>query len=326
MSVPAAGTGTYLDLWRTRLERLGAAPAVAAGTRLVRRVAPSGAAPLALYAVYTLLLFVVFLGATFPHEAILRRALDPGPAAPISVELRGVSLGWTLGYTIDELRILSRGADPTLPVIDATRVYAAPSILGLLRGRPFPLSLAATLYGGSLDATTDLGAEAFDVHAKVSALDVARYAGLRLFMEGTLQGHVNGSVELSGNPTKPMTTNGTIDLRATDLALEGGKVRGITVPDLHFPELRLGGTIKAGRVELPDLNARGREVSVTGTGTLLLSHPLAATLINLDLTITPAPDLPDNLRLALNLIPGDTTPTGEKKLHLTGTIAQPKAK
>ncbi|HEY2386626.1 MAG TPA: type II secretion system protein GspN [Candidatus Binatia bacterium] len=324
MSAPAAGT--YLDLWRARLDRLGASPTLAAGTRLVRRVAPSAAAPLALYAVYTLLLFVVFLGATFPHEAILRRALDPGPAAPISVDLRGVSLGWTLGYTIDELRILSRGADPTLPVLDATHVYAAPSILGLLRGRPFPLSLAASLYGGSLEATTDLGTDAYDVHAKVSGLDVARYAGLRLFLEGTLQGHVNGSVELSGNPTKPMTTNGTLDLRATDLALEAGKLRGITIPDLHFPELRLAGTIKSGRVELPDLSARGREVSVTGTGTLLLSHPLAATLINLDLTITPAPDLPDNLRLALNLIPGELTATGEKKLHLTGTFAQPKAK
>jgi type II secretion system protein N len=326
MNAPTTGAGTSLDVWRARLERLGQNPALAASTRFVRRIAPSGTAPLALYAVYALLLFVVFLGATFPHEVMLRRALDPGPAAPVAIELRGVRLGWTLGYTIDELQVLSRGADPTLPVLDVAHVYAAPSLFGLLRGRPFPLRIAASLYGGSLDATTDLGTDAYDVHAKVSALDVGRYAGLRLFLQGTLQGHVNGTVELSGNPTKPSTTNGTVDLRATDVALEGGKVRGVTIPDLHFPELRLVGTIKAGRVELGDVNARGREVSVVGTGTLLLAHPLAATLLNLDLTITPAPDLPDNLRLAFNLIPGDPTPTGDRKIHLSGTLAQPRAK
>jgi type II secretion system protein N len=327
MNLPAAGTGAaYLDAWRARLDRLGAHPAVAAGTTLVRRVAPQGIAPLVLYAAYTLALFVVFLLATFPHEQVLRRALDPGPAAPVTVELRGVHLGWTLAYTIDELRLLARGADPSLPLLSTSRVHAAPSLLGLIRGRPFPLALSADLYGGSLGGTADLDPEAYDIEAKFSALDVARYAGLRLFLDGTLQGQVNGSVALTGNLTKPATTSGQVDLRATDVALEGGKLRGIAIPDLHFPELHLVGTIKAGRVDLSDVNARGREVTVVGTGTLLLAHPLAATLLTLDLTLTPAPDLPDNLRLSFNLIPGDPTPTGDRKIHLFGTLAQPKLK
>ncbi len=326
MTGPTVDAATSADVWRARLERLGARPAIATGMRLARRLAPSAAAPLALYAAYTLLLFVLFVAGTFPHESVLRRALDPGPTAPFTVELRGVRLGWTLGYTIDELRLLARGADSSLPILDTSRVYAAPSLLGLIRGRPFPLTIAAALYGGSLDATTDLGPDAYDVHAKVSGLDVARYAGLRLFLEGTLQGHVSGTVALAGNPTKPASTNGVVDLRATDVALEGGKVRGITIPDLHFPELRLVGTVKAGRVDLGDVNARGREVSVVGSGSLLLAHPLAATLLNLDVTITPAPDLPDNLRLAFNLIPGEPTPGGDRKLHLFGTLAQPKLK
>ena len=327
MNLPAAGTGAArLDAWRARLERLGAHPAVAAGTSLVGRIAPHGIAPLVLYAVYTLTLFVAFLAATFPHEQILRRTLDAGPAAPVTVEMQGVHLGWTLGYTIDELRLLARGADPSLPLLSTSRLHAAPSLLGLIRGRPFPLTLSADLYGGSLDATLDLDPEAYDVHAKIGALDVGRYASLGLFLDGTLQGHVNGSVELAGNPVKPATTSGQVDLRATDVALEGGKIRGVTIPDLHFPELHLAGTIKAGRVDLSDVNARGREVTLVGTGTILLAQPLAATLLNLDLTITPAPDLPDNLRAAFNLIPGDPTPTGDKKIHLFGTLAQVKFK
>ncbi len=327
MSAPGSGAGALgIDGWRARLDRLVVQPAMAAGAALVRRAGPSGVGPLGLYAAYTLVIFIVFVIATLPHELVLRRALDLGPTAPITVDLRGVRLGWTMAYTVDELRLQARGGDPSLPVFSASRVHAAPSIFGLFRGRPFPLALAADLYGGSLDATLDLDPDAYDVRAKLASLDLGRYAGLRQFLEGTLQGRVGGSIDLAGNPTKPATTGGLVDLRGTDVALEGGRIRGVTIPDLHFPELHLAGTIKAGRVDLDDLNVRGREVTVAGDGTLLLAHPLAATLINLDLTLTAAPDLPDNLRIAFNLIPGDPTPAGERKLHLFGTLTQPKLK
>src|SRR6185295_20404864 len=106
-----------------------------------------------------------------------------------------------------------------------------------------------------------------------------------------------GTTELHGDPSLPTSTNGHVDLRAVDVALEGGKIRGITVPDLHFPELHLAGTVKAGRLELEQLVANGRELNAQGEGHVLLQNPLAASLINLTLVLRPAADLPDNLRL-----------------------------
>ncbi len=324
MSTPALGRLATLDGLRTRWRQLLAQPALAATSTRIRALTPNGALPLLLYGAYTLVLFAIFLAATFPHELVLRRVLEPAATAPVAVEVRGVHLGWTLGYTIDELRLLRRDADPTLPLLSAARVAASPSILGLLHGQPFPLGVRADLYGGTVDGTVDLRPDGFAVRTALANVDVGRYAGLRLFMEGTLQGRVDGSIELAGNAVRPTSTSGRIDLHAADLALEGGKVQGVTVPDLHFPELRLEGTIKSGRLELGDVNARGREVTVQGTGNVLLAHPLAASLLNLDLVLTPAPDLPDNLRLALNLIPGEPGEHGERRIHLSGTIAQPR--
>src|SRR5205814_10118062 len=114
---------------------------------------------------------------------------------------------------------------------------AARSLLGLVRGRPFPLTIRADVYGGTLDATADVRPDAFAVDAQLAHVDVSRYAGLRLFLDGTLQGRIDGEIALAGAIAKPTTTAGKIDLRVADVALEAGKVQGISVPDLHFPEL-----------------------------------------------------------------------------------------
>ncbi len=326
MSAPTLGSAPPFDGLRVRWQRLAAHPALAEAWTRARRITPNGAVPLVLYGVYTLVLFTIFVAATFPHELVVRRLLAPAAGAPVAVEVEGVHLGWMLGYTIDELRLVRPGADPSVPLLVAARVGAAPSRLGILHGQPFPVAVHADLYGGTLDGTVDLRPEAYALRATLANVDVARYAGLRLFLEGALHGRIDGSIELAGNAARPTSTSGSVDLRAADLALEGGKVQGITVPDLHFPELRLEGTVKGGRLDLGEVTARGREVSVQGAGNVLLEHPFAASLLNLDFTLTPATDLPDNLRLTFNLIPGDPGPHGERHIHLSGTLAQPRMK
>src|SRR6185503_2466869 len=103
------------------------------------------------------------------------------------------------------------------------------------------LSVRADLYGGTVDATTDVRPDAFALDAELAHVDLSRYSGLRLFLDGTLQGRVDGNISVAGAVTKPTTTAGKIDLRVTGLALDGGKVQGITVPDLHFTDVHAAG-------------------------------------------------------------------------------------
>jgi len=327
MSTTAVGApAPRLGDLQTRGQRLLTHPALANSWRLARAVAPAGVVPLALYGIYALVLYLVFVAATFPHELALRSVLEPAATAPVAVEVRGVHLGWTLGYGIDELRLVRRGADPTLPLLSAAHVHASPSLLGLVRGRPFPLDVRAELYGGTLDGNVDLQPEAFAVRATLANVDVGRYTGLRLFTTGTPHGRIDATIELAGNAARVSTTSGRFDLRAADLALDGADLLGMTGAGVHVPELHVSGTIKGGRLEVVEMLAHGREVGVSGSGNVLLSYPLAASLLNLDLALTPAAEFPDKLRPLLTLIPGDVAADGTRHAHLAGTIAQPRLK
>jgi type II secretion system protein N len=292
--------------------------------RLTTRLADTRATELLLYGGYTLLAFVVFLLLTFPHELVVQRLLARAETGPVDVDVRGIHLGWTLAYTIDELRLLARGDDRAVPLLSAAHVRVAPSLISLFRGHPYPVAVSGDLYGGTLSGTVDLRPAAFAIDARLAGVDVGRYAGLRLFMEGTLRGRIDGELALQGNAEKPATTTGQISLRAGDLALEGGKIRGITVPDLHFPEVRLAGDVKRGRLELGDVVANGSEISARGDGNVVLQHPLAASIMNLTLAVRPAPQAPDNLKLALNLLPGTPGEGGERTLRLYGSFDKPR--
>ncbi len=292
--------------------------------RLTRRLHGAAAAPLLLYALYTTVAFLLCLLITFPHELVVQRILARVETAPIVVEVHGVHLGWTLAYTLDELRLLPRGGDPAVPLLAARAVRVAPSWLSLLRGHPYPVAVRGDLYGGSVDASVDLRPAAFAIDAHLAHLDVGRYAGLRLFMEGTLRGRVDGELTVAGDAARPSSTDGSVNVRASNVALEGGKIRGITIPDLHFPQIRLAGDVKRGRVELRDVEATGDEITARGDGTVVLQHPLAASVMNLTLTVRPATTAPDNLRLALNLLPGTPSANGERTLHLYGSLERPR--
>jgi type II secretion system protein N len=297
-------------------------PPVAALRRLAP--APADRLRLALYALYTAVLFVVFLLATFPWELAVRRALAGAAHGPVAVEIDGVRLGWTLAATVDELRLVPRGDGSGPPLVLARAVRAAPSWLGLLRAHPYPLAVRADLYGGALAGTLDLRPAALALDAGLEGVDLARWSGLARLAEGAARGRVSGRIALSGDPARPTTLNGGFELRAADLALEGAKVRGIAVPDLHFAELRIVASVTSGRVDLTELAADGRELVVRGEGNLLLRGPLPASLMSLTLTLAPAAGAPDGLRLALNLLPGTTGSDGGRTLRLSGALGQPR--
>lgn len=309
---------------RAGVRRLITPAGLADARDTLRRWVGTERAPLALYALYTVVLFLLFLVVTFPHELVLRGLLARAVGPALAVEMRDVGLGWTLAYRIGELRLVRPGVREHAPLLTASAVRVAPSPLALLRGRLYPLRLRADLYGGTLAATVDLRPDAFSVTAVLTGIDARRYDALAPAVEGTLAGTLDGTLELSGDTRKPATMSGQLDLRAAAVALESGKVLGITVPDLHFSETHLAGPVKGGRLEVADLSARGQEVSLAGEGTLTLVQPLVASVLNLDLTLRPAPELPDNLRLALNLIPGEAGANGERRVRLYGTLAQPR--
>ncbi|MCC6848522.1 MAG: type II secretion system protein GspN [Deltaproteobacteria bacterium] len=291
--------------------------AAGGGTPARRRVAIG-------YGLYTLAIFVLSFLATFPHDLLLRRALAAATAGTaVRVEMGPSSLGWNLAYAIDSLQVRARDDGARAPVLDAERVRVAPSRLGLLRGTPYPIGIDATLYGGRLRGTVDPRPGRLRVDATLSGVDLARYAGLRPWLEGVMRGRLEGSVALDGGGRGLPGAAGDVRLRIAGLAFEGAKVRGITVPELHFADVHLTGTVTNGRLTVADIAADGQEVTLQGEGDVLLRAPLGASPMRLDLTVTPTPGAPDGLKLAISLLPGAKTESGGRRITVAGTVGWP---
>ncbi len=300
------------------------AAAILANTRAaLERLTPATGRPLLLYALYTISVFGLFLLATFPYELAIRQGLRQALGPSITSDVAGAQLGWNLTTTIRDLQLLPTGATgPKLLSVQALRVR--PSILGLVRGSVFPITTAANLYGGTLEGTLDPRPESFDIDARVTGLDLSRYGGLAHFSGGTLRGRLNLAVALIGDRTAPTTLNGQVSLTGVGIGLEGLDVRGVVVPDLHFGQLQVGGTVTDGRVDITQLSGDGSEIDLAGSGHLLLRDPLNTSLLNLQVTLTPTTATPQGLRMAIKLIPGEEGPDDGRILQISGPLGAPQ--
>ena len=149
--------------------------------------------------------------------------------------------------------------------------------------------------------------------------------GLRPWVDGSIRGRLEGAVALDGGGRGPAAATGTVRLRIPGLTLEGAKIRGITVPDLHFNEVHLNGTVKNGRLEVEDMSADGQEIALRGEGNVLLREPLANSVLGLDLLVTPAAGASDGLKMMINMLPGTSGEGGARRVAVGGTLGRPSA-
>ena len=282
--------------------------------------------PLLWYGLYTLAIFLVCFVATFPHDLLLQRALTGAAAGmPVRIDAGGGSLGWTLAYGIDSLRVRARDGDGE-PFLLAETLRLAPSRFGLLRGHPYPLGIDAALYGGALRGVVDPRPAYFAVNATLEGVDLARYTGLRPWVDGSIRGRLEGAVALDGGGRGPAAATGTVRLRIAELTLEGTKIRGITVPDLHFTDVHLNGTVKGGRLEVEEMAADGQEIGLRGEGNVLLREPLVNSVLGLDLLVTPAAGASDGLKMMINMLPGSSGEGGARRIGVSGTLGRPSVR
>ena len=275
------------------------------------------------YAAFTVVFFVVCFLATFPHDLMLQRALRSATAStPFRIETGAGSLGWTLAYGLESLRVRGK-ADDGDPLLLAEALRVAPSRFGLLMGNPFPVGIDAALYGGSLRGVVDPRPGSFRLDATVEGVDLARYPWWRTWFEGAVRGRVDGVVSVTGDARGPAAA-GTVALKIPGLALEGIRVQGYGVPDLHFTDVHLDGTVKNGRLEVSELVGRGQEVDVVGEGNVLLREPIETSVLSLDVTVTPVAGAPKGYDVVVGMLPGTSGAGGARRMNVVGTLGKPK--
>jgi len=276
-----------------------------------------------LYLGYTSVLFLAFLVLTFPHDLLIRRALQTVNQGNVNVEFAGAGLALT-GYELTGVRVTPRNAPDQPPLFECTRVTIRPAFSELVRGNPYALAIGADLYGGSAKGMVSLKGGDLTGFLDFLDLSLGRYRTLTAFLdEGQLAGRMSGQMTFEARGPAYAAGQGTGDLTLDGLSLTAAKVEGYTVPDAKLTQTKMKFKLTSGRFEIQDFNASG-DVAIQGSGTIILRDPVADSNLNLRATFMPNPATPPALKGLLMLIPRQPGAKPDAPVSITGPMMHPK--
>jgi len=281
--------------------------------------------PVVYYGVYTLVLFLIFIVVTFPHEVLVRRALDSFQSNSVAVTINGADFAWWNGYELDGLKVsalpLKEGAPPLLEWV---RLQLRPDYRSLLRGQMNSVALWGELYGGTAEGKVGRvpgDPPTVNAHLEWNGVEIRRYQALTTWLdEGRISGTLAGWFDGSGTPGAPPQGEGEIFLQHAGLT--GGKIMGFTVPDLNIEDAKSKFVLKGDRLEVQDVTLTGNDLSLTVKGYITLREPLGQSVPNLSLTIQ---KLPESLK-GLVAVFAPRAKALPAQLNLAGTLGRPQVR
>lgn len=284
-----------------------------------------------LYALYTGVLFMVFLLVNFPHNAIVQRVLRS-----IDLESQGLRLevgdtrfAWWRGYELQRVKL--GPTDPTVaPFMEASSIYVRPGLDGLFRGQLNSVDLLGMLYGGAIDAHLASGEGLQRATVTIDSLQLQRYPGAATFLqlqEGSLLGgKLSGVITIEKHGGDDGETRAAAELALANASLTEAKLNnGISLPPLHFDKAALKINLQGGRLEVQELEANGPELELSASGQIAMRQPLQDSVLNLKYALVAGANSPEDIQTLLSLLP--PPPKGAKAdaaRTISGTLARPR--
>ena len=278
-----------------------------------------------LYGIYTFVLFLVFIIVTFPHEVLIRRALELIPSNTVAITIENARFAWWNGWEVGDLRVsplpLKEGAPP---LVELTRLQVHPDWGNWLRGEITSAALWGELYGGTADGRiqyTQADPPSVSAHLEWSGVEIRRYRALTTWLDegrvsGTIGGWFDAQVHSGALP------EGEGELFLDHAGVTGGKIMGIVVPDLTIDDAKSKFVLKGDRLEVQDVALVGGEINIQVSGFISLRQPLGQSIPNLKVTIQ---KLPESLKPLVGIF-APRAKTLPAQLQLTGTLARPQVR
>jgi type II secretion system protein N len=231
-----------------------------------------------------------------------------------SLDLKGLSFSFPLGLSARQATLhLNR---PPATIIPAIEFGVSPLWLSLLTGNP-GLAYECELFDGSAEGFLRRNGE---IHLELQGLHLALplLEGSPLTLTGALeQGELSAQWPLVANSENHLSLN-IMDARITGL-----KAIGSTSEELKLGTLVLQGNGTGNAFKIDRLEAKDGELTVTGSGTLLLADPIERSRINLIVTLKPTPALNSQLLELLGMFVQEDS-AGDFPLRISGTLSRPQ--
>lgn len=279
-----------------------------------------------LYGLYTVLVFLLFLLANFPHDVVVQRALRGVNLGSVRLDLAPARFAWWRGYSFRWVRFSSGGeAVDAPPILEASRVYVRPRLWDVIRGRLGSLSISGDVYRGAVQGAIDYGPSLARATFQLRSVQIGQHPALGgLLDEGELAGGVSGTITVEGRRGSPGDTQVAGNLELVDGGLLGASVSGLKLPDLHFPGAIVKFAARGNRLEIQELQADGQEIRIAGNGQVNLSDRISESALNLKGTVQPGPAGGDAAAALLAFLPRAKGNRPDSPITVSGTLGQPR--
>ncbi len=291
------------------------------------------------YAAFFAVCFVVFAYFTLPYDRVKSTIEQRGSqgAAGVETKLTIGELGphFLTGVALSDIVYERKGATDTEPVklgLDALNLRVSPlSVFTGLR-----LNFGAEVGDGGIDGQYS-GGEGGPTHieAELDGVDLGKL-GLGAFVGIPLKGTANGDVDVT-LASVPAESLGAIDISIDKLQLADSKTAvkvpgmggGLTLPTLDAGRLELKVSIKDGVATIERMESKGKDLELTGSGSIRLASPVSQSRVDVLLNAKIAKaykEQNDKTKMMFELVEQNPmasaarTADGSMRFRLTGTL------
>jgi type II secretion system protein N len=257
---------------------------------------PRGRKAWAAYLAVGLIVFVIFLIASFPYGATVSSMLAP---YHLRLTYDRQQISPPIGVELIDVSLIAAGVNPSDPLLQSPEVTVAPTFSALFMGQP-GVRLRARLYDGIVKSTVRQHAGIVDLDFDLDLINPAKCVPLRS-LGAIVEGRVSaaGTARIASPNLFDNSAQTTLDARQVVITLING---------IGFPPIELGTVTGAlhlsnGTLAIERAQATGGDAEIEAAGSIQLGATLADSTVDLQFTLAPTPAGREHLGFFLNLLP-----------------------
>lgn len=290
----------------------------------LRSLVPAGVSGRAVlgYGLWFLVLFLLFLVVTFPHEVLARRlTADLATRSGWTVEFDSLKIRLFEGYRFTNVRAHRAGSPGGALALE--RLSLRPRWTDFLFHRHTTLVASGEAYGGEFSAEIGGRAEG-PIEIEIENVDLATVATLRSFVEGDWAGKLSGHLRLE-NLRDVATLSGGGAFQLADASLTRANASGFSIPELRFSRGDTEFAIEGGRIDFQRGSFAGPDLEAEVRGQVNLRRPADRSVLNLKIMLHPVPGAKSSLEPLLMLWnKNQRAADGRYNIGVGGTVGAPR--
>jgi type II secretion system protein N len=278
------------------------------------------------YTLYGLVVCLVFLYLIFPYD-LLRQRLEGFPSDDLQLTIASLQPDFPPGLQCRQVRLLAPQTLSSRALAQIDTLQAHPNFFALLSSM-LDVHLDARLYSGHLEGNvrTAVADEAspWEIQVRFSDVQVEQHPLVqkdnKAFLRGRLEGDAVATLDSAG-----LLQQGFVNLRLQPLVFIGNE--GLQLPlqqEITCDSLQSQLQLKAGQLHIASFNCRGDDLNIQVRGNVQWQHPLANSLLDLNIQVRSENTYKQELDLIGTLVRRRPDRRGILSFSVRGTLRQPR--